>query len=70
MKYSRMLKALDRMLKTLEKELDTPEININIAHRLYVNEKRKKKAELERLDSCLALSVRMVVTLTHFTCPP
>ena len=43
MKYSRMLKALDRMLKTLEKELDTPEININIAHRLYVNEKREKK---------------------------
>lgn len=38
-----MLKALDRMLKTLEKELDTPEININIAHRLYVNEKREKK---------------------------
>ena len=32
--------------------------------------KEKKAKELKRLDSSLALSVRMVVTLKHFTFPP
>lgn len=32
--------------------------------------KEKKAKEIERLASCLALSVRMVVTLKHFTFPP
>ena len=32
--------------------------------------KEKKAKEIELLDSCLALSVRMVVTLKHFTFPP
>lgn len=61
LKYSRMLKAL-------EKELDTPKININIAHQLHLNEKQEK--ELELLDSSLALSLRIGVTLKHFTFPP
>ena len=50
MKYS-------RMLKTLGKELDTPEININIAHRLYVDEKREK-SKRNRAPGFLPCSVR------------
>lgn len=53
------LMKYSRMLKALGKELE--------AHQRHVNEKQEK--ELELLDSSLALSLRIGVTLKRFTSP-